>query len=457
MAHCLQACLHSARRIGGIAMLAIKAALRTRSTAALLTLLALCVVMLPRIVKSDGTPEGQLQILLAYTLGFAFSLLCLTTLWSSCALFAAEIDNARMQLSVVKPVRPVEFWLGKWLALLMLNAVALLLVYGGVYLHTTWRVHHDRWQTFECPTSRFATHPTLPTPRAEAEALFEQMRLNNELPTNLSHRAILHALEQKAPERYSEIPPGREEGWKFALEKPLQGHEQISVRIRFETEFSTRTMVKGICRLRNLETRKFVDVPLEDFTQREILFDVDCTAFGSPPGAGLRHFELAFLHTGDASRASGLMLRFRKDVVLLTPGGTFGANLLRAAIVQWSVLALLAAFGLTLSVCFSLPVAAFVGTMLLVLSLVGNSVVQVVSEEDAQKWSNRVGVFISRNVNEVTRRALQAQPLERLTHSERLDSTAILHALTWNLLITPSLFAALACFLFSRRELADID
>ena len=443
------------RRVGGVAVLAVRAALRTKTVAALLILLAVCVLVLPGVVKGDGTPEGELHILLTYTLGFAFAIMCLSTLWAACALFAAEIGNMRMQLSAVKPVSAAEFWLGKWLALLALNAVVLLTVYAGVYAQVRWRMHRDGWEAIEHPVSRHVAHPLLPTPREEALETFREMR--DELPKGYSERAILRVLEKKAPDKYSEVTPGGETAWRFRLAKPVKAGEPITVRIRFETEYNTRAQVTGICRLASVEMSRAVEVPLDDFALREIEFAVDTQAFGDLPEGGLREFELAFRHTGDPQRASGLMMRFRQDVVLLTPGGTFAANLLRAAIVHWSVLALLAAFGLTLSVCFSLPVAAFVATVLLVLTMVGNSVVQVVSEEDARRWSNRIGVLVSRGIHEVSRHALQAEPLTALTRGERLDATLLRTSFMWNALLIPALFAGLGCFVLRRRELADAD
>ena len=445
------------RRVGGVAMLAVRAALRTKTVAALLVLLAVCVLILPGVVKGDGTPEGELHILLTYTLGFAFAIMCLSTLWAACALFAAEIGNMRMQLSAVKPVSAAEFWLGKWLALLALNAVVLLTVYAGVYAQVRWRMHSGDWEEIEHPVSRHVTHPLLPTPREEAVAVLEEMRTSGALPKGYSERAILKVLEKKAPDKYSEVTPGGETAWRFRLAKPVKAGEPVTVRIRFETEYNTRAQVTGICRLTSLELSRTVEVPLDDFALREIEFLVDTQAFGDLPAGGLREFELAFRHTGDPNRASGLMMRFRQDVVLLTPGGTFAANLLRSAVVHWSVLALLAAFGLTLSVCFSLPVAAFVATVLLVLTMVGNSVVDVVSEEDARRWSNRVGVLVSRGIHEVSRHALQAEPLTALTRGERLDAALLRSSLAWNALLIPVLFAGLGCFVFKRRELADAD
>jgi hypothetical protein len=450
--------LQSARRVGGVAALALRAALRTRTVAALLALLAACVLVLPGVVKGDGTPEGELHILLTYTLGFAFGLLFLATLWAACSLFAAEIDSARMQLSAVKPVRAAEFWLGKWLALLALNALVLLAVYAGVYAQVCWHIHRGGWAEVERPVSRHVARPLLPTPREEALETYRELRARNELPTNYNERAVLRVLEEKAPDRYSEVNPGQRLGWRFRLSQPVKAGETVTVRIRFETEYNTRTHVAGVCRLANLETgRATEDVLLEDFTQNAIEFIVDTRAFGEVPERGLRDFELTFRHTGDPARAAALMLRFRKDVALLTPGGSFAANLVRSAVVHWSVLALLAAFGLTLSVCFSLPVAAFVATVLLVLTMVGNSVVQVVTEEEAQEWSNRIGVGISRGVHEVSRHALQAEPLAALTGGERIDAALLRSSLAWNVLLVPLLFAGVGCFVLRRRELADVD
>lgn len=449
----------SARRIAGVTVLAVRASLRTRIVAALLVLLAVCLLVLPGVVKGDGTPEGEMHILLTYTLGFAFGILCLATLWAACALFAAEIDSARLQLSAVKPVRAAEFWLGKWFALLMLNAVLLLAVYAGVYAHVAWRIHRSGWDALERPASRRVAHPVLPTPREEALQTFQQLRERNALPKGFSDKTVLRTLEEKAREKYDVINPGEQVTWKFRLARPVRNAQVVTVRMRFDTEYSTRTHVTGLCRVRCLEKPSLaVEVPLDDFTLKEIEFAVDTRAFEAGTNeAGLQEFELTFLHTGDPKRSSALMVRFRQDVALLTQGGTFEANLMRSAFVHWNVLALLAAFGLTLSACFSLPVAAFAATMLLMLVLVGNSVVQVVSEEDAKAWQNRVGVWVSRGVYGATRHAMQAEPLKTLTCGERIENEVLGVSMLWNIVLLPGIFAGAGCWILRRRELADGD
>ncbi|MEI7899555.1 MAG: hypothetical protein WCK89_04840 [bacterium] len=463
----LRSVKESVHRMVGVMILAVRASLRTKTVASLLALLAACVGVLPRVVKGDGTPAGELTILLTYTLGFVFGILCLATLWASCALFAAEIDSERMSLSAVKPVRAVEFWVGKWLALLALQAAVLLVVYAGVYAQVVWRMHRSGWEDADRPVSRRVTQPVLPTPREEARQTFELMRQNDRVPKGMSERAVLRTLEAKAQEKYDVINPGEQVRWAFRLTRPIQAGEPVTVRVTFDTEYSTRGHVKGVCRLSCRERPgKTVDVWLDDFTQNVLEFVVDTRAFApagvdrvsARDGAGgdrLREFELTFAHIGDPQQSSALMVRFRQDVVLLTPGGTFEANLVRAACVHWGVLALLAAFGLMLSACFSLPVAVFVATVLLVLTMVGNAVVEVVSDEDATLWQNRVGIWVSRGVHGVSSHALQAEPLTALTHGERIEVGLLGASLAWNVVLLPMLFAGAGCVVLRRRELAD--
>ena len=462
----------SARRVGGIALLALRASLRTKVVAALLALLAACVLTLPGVVKGDGTPEGDLLILLSYTLGFSFGILCLATLWAACALFAAEIDSERMQLSSVKPVRVAEFWGGKWLALLVLNAVLLAAVYAAVYAQVRWRVRQNGWAKSECLMSRRVTHPLLPTPREEALQAYESMRKQNALPKELGEAAVLRALEEKASERYDVINPGEPVRWRFRLARPVGLAEPVTVRVRFDTEFSTRELVKGVFQLTSLAyPKRPVEVRLDDFTQNAIEFVVDTRAFVGEEvgdrksevggqGSGkteFQEFELAFQHAGDPKRSAALMLRNRQDVVLLTPGGSFEANLARAALIQWSVLALLAAFGLTLSACFSLPVAAFAATVLLALTVVGNSVVQVVSEEDEKVWQNRIGIAVSRAVHHMSGHAMKAEPLAALAHGERIGGEVLGSSVMWNVVLVPLVIALAGCAVLRRRELAEGD
>src|SRR5512145_2734036 len=118
------------RRIFVIARLTWKAAFRFRLFWVLSALLMGSVVVLPLLLKHDGTARGFTQILLTYTLSVITTLLGLATLWLGCGTLARDIEDCQMQVVAVKPIARWQIWLGKWLGLLMLNA-ALLAVSGA--------------------------------------------------------------------------------------------------------------------------------------------------------------------------------------------------------------------------------------------------------------------------------------------------------------------------------------
>jgi hypothetical protein len=454
--HSLKSDVKTIRKIFGILLISLRAALRAKTVFALLVLMAACVTLLPAVIKGDGTPEGDCRILVMYTIGFAFAILCLTTLWAACALFAAEIDNQNIQLSAVKPVRPFELWFGKWLALLILNGMLVLAVYGAVYAQILWKQRRAGWRESVQLVSRHVARPVLPTPREEALETYLFLEKQKELPKGFSKAQILRALTDKARERYTIVNPGESVEWRLRLARPVATNEIVTVRIRFDTEYSTRTQVAGLCRLApDNPGAHAIEVPLNDFSLNEIVFDVSCVVFGEP--REISGFNLSFTHMGAPDKSSALMLRFRKDVALLTHGGTFEANLVRSAIIHWSILALLAAFGLTLSACFSLPVAVFTSTLLLLLVMVGTAVTEVVSQEDEKEWLQRPGIIVSRVVSNVAQHAIRMDPLEAVINGERIETRPFLEALLWNLFIVPVCFALLGIVILRRRELASGD
>jgi hypothetical protein len=444
------------RKIFGILVISLRAALRAKTVFALLLLLAACVTFLPAVIKGDGTPEGDCRILVMYTIGFAFAILCLSTLWAACALFAAEIDNQNIQLSAVKPVRPFDFWLGKWLALLVLNGLLIIAVYCSVYAQIRWKQRQPGWRERVQLVSRHIARPILPTPQQEALETYAVLAKQKELPEGFSKAQVLRTLADKAQERYTIVNPGESVEWRFSFVRPVATNEIVTVRIRFDTEYSTRTSVVGLCRMApNVSNEPVIEIPLSDFSLNEIVFDVSCAAFGATKD--ITGFSLGFKHTGDPAKTSAVMFRFRKDVALLTQGGTFEANLVRSAIIHWSILALLAAFGLTLSACFSLPVAVFTSTMLLLLVMVGTSVTEVVSQEDEKEWLQRPGIIVSRVVSNVAQHAIRMDPLDAVINGERIENIPFMDALLWNLFVVPLGFALCGILILRRRELASGD
>src|SRR5829696_860900 len=127
------------QRLLTISWLTWKAALRFRLFWVIAVLLIGSVIVLPIVIRDDGTARGFTQILLTYTLSVITALLGLSTLWLSCGTLARDIEENQMQVVAVKPVARWQIWLGKWLGIVTLDAV--LLAVAGVCIASLlqWR------------------------------------------------------------------------------------------------------------------------------------------------------------------------------------------------------------------------------------------------------------------------------------------------------------------------------
>src|SRR6185436_10633002 len=127
------------QRLLAITWLTWKAALRFRLFWVIAVLLIGSVIILPLVIKDDGTARGFTQILLTYTLSVVTALLGLCTLWLSCGTLARDIEENQMQMLAVKPVARWQIWLGKWLGLVTLNAVLLAVAGACIFTLLLWR------------------------------------------------------------------------------------------------------------------------------------------------------------------------------------------------------------------------------------------------------------------------------------------------------------------------------
>src|SRR6476469_7062275 len=105
------------QRLLAISRLTIRAAFRFKLVLLLSLILVGMVVLLPLIIKDDGTARGFAKLLLTYTLSLITALLGFATLWLACGTVARDVEECQIQMVVVKPVARWQIWLGKWLGI----------------------------------------------------------------------------------------------------------------------------------------------------------------------------------------------------------------------------------------------------------------------------------------------------------------------------------------------------
>src|SRR5215204_1909349 len=169
----------SMQRCLAIAFLTWKAAFRFRLFWVLAILLLGSVVVLPLLIKDDGTARGFTQILLTYTLAVITSLLGVATLWLACGILAKDIEECQLQMVAVKPIPRWQIWLGKWLGLMMLNLALLFLSGASVYVLLQWRAgrlppQQQQVLRKEILVARGSLTPPPPDIERDVQRIFEQ-------------------------------------------------------------------------------------------------------------------------------------------------------------------------------------------------------------------------------------------------------------------------------------------
>ena len=127
------------QRLLAIIWLTWKAAFRYRLFWVITSLLLAAVVVLPILIKDDGTAAGFAQILITYTLGAVTALLGLCTLWLACGTLARDMEECQMQIVAVKPIARWQIWIGKWLGIVLLDAALLAVAGTSVFGLLEWR------------------------------------------------------------------------------------------------------------------------------------------------------------------------------------------------------------------------------------------------------------------------------------------------------------------------------
>ena len=374
------------KQVAAIALLALRHVVRSRVVLVLSALLFAAAFLLPLALRSDGTPAGLIRIHLAYVLGLGSFLLTLATLWAGCAAVAQEADEKTLQLLLVKPVSRLRIWLGKWLALLLLDAALLALVGAAAAATLQFQLRRGGFAPEALAAARQTTLAALETLRAplpdveaDVRAEFERLRAGRRLP-DAPEATILQALRRTALARRYSVAPGESRTWTFALpEGAAPG--SLLVQFRCDSSVPGAADVRGTLSL-GLAGQTFArDV-------RAMPGTVQTVAFADLPAAPTA--EVAF-HNAGAHDAT-LFFDPAEGLVLRRPAGTFAGNYLRALAQLYLRLALFAAVGVALGTLFSMPVATFL-TLVLILVLQLSGFIVAAAQVDRATFVASVAPF----------------------------------------------------------------
>ena len=446
-----------------VAWLTVRAAFRYRLVVVLMALLVGAVIVLPMVIKHDGTAQGFTQILLTYTLGVITALLSLVTLWLACGTLARDVDECQMQVVATKPIARWQIWLGKWLGVMLLNAMLLAVASGAVFLLLQWRATQLPAEVQEALRSNVLTARAVvnePTPDfdAKVDEVIRQRRTELEakgvdLRTfRAQAREMIKAQEQMVPPEYF-----RRFELDFRSRRDALKESPIFVRVKFHTpELSAK---------RPYEIEVVAGPP--ESAQR-------VGAFRSLAAEAAHEIELGkvaldargFLVVEIANRSDTPLIFPMEDgfEVLYREGG-FGLNYVRAILVLFFALGLLAAIGLFAASFLSFPVAAFLATTVLILGLSSGTLKSVVEDRTVMGFEHDTNTQLYPMVDavmvplfEVLLKAVnlvhQFSPIDAVSSGRSVTWGIVAQAAGLVVLLMGGVFAALGITAFTRRELA---
>jgi hypothetical protein len=449
------------QRCLAIALLTWKAAFRFRLFWVLAILLLASVVVLPLLIKDDGTARGFTQILLTYTLTVITSLLGLATLWLACGILAKDIEECQLQMVAAKPIPRWQIWLGKWLGLVLLNLALLCVAGASVYVLLNWRASRlpapqREVLRKEILVARGSLQPRPPDIESDVQRVFEHRVKTANVPP-AEHDALRKQLRELVESAHQVAMPGVAKDWTIDVgaRHVFLRDEPLFIRIKF---YAARTNATG-----SYFTTWHIGSPTGAALSRDLLLAANTpTEFAIPPNLFDEQGRL-FVRLINRDETT-LVVPLADGFEVLYREGGFALNFIRGLLIIACWLALLAAIGLASATFLSFPVAAFVSVSLLFAVFSSGTLANVVSEGTVFGLNHEGGTpgsFIDLLLVPVFRAMLWIinlvrgfSPVDALSTGRSISWWQLARAFGQIVLLMGGLAAVAGMMILTRRELA---
>ena len=441
------------RRVAVVCLLGIRAPLRSRLVAGLLILLAAVLILLPIGIKSDGTVAGDVRMLLTWMLGIAFGILCVSTMWAGCATISTDIEAGRHVLTAVAPVRPFEVWLGRWLGILITNAVLLSLVVIAIVVQL--RIHGLSAEDTSVYRRLALDEQSVTT---EVDEIYAQALRMGLIPEGAQEKDVRRSIEKDFKVAYLSVDPGMSRSWVFVL-NPDDGDREIRVIFSFLSSYGAASGCEGVFTVSTSDGKPVAVRKIDGSDVGDMNLTIPQGAFSGQTLAHIVFQNTASQETG----VSVLVSHFESMQMLVSDGGVL-RNLMKCSVAMFSLLALLAAIGVSCGSLFSFPVATFAGSAIVLMMFLGSS--GMVEEGAGHRhshgeavtpsaWSQAMDAFSKRlsvGVSAISQPFSDTEALDRLGDSIYIEPQKVSRTLLLTGVFFPLMLGLLGALALRRRE-----
>jgi hypothetical protein len=454
------------QRLFAIVSLTWKAAFRYKLFWVIAALMLAAVVVLPLLVRDDGTAAGFAQILITYTLGAVTALLGLCTLWLACGTLARDVEECQMQMVVVKPIARWQIWLGKWLGLVTLDAALLVVAGVSVFCLLQWRAKGlPEKELAKLKNEVLIARGSVKEDNRDADIekstdqIFEQKRKKYEAD-GVDLKEARRQLHEQVKAYLQVVPPEGSRFWVLhlgAVAEKLKGRP-LSVRIKFNPPDANHpatyfaVFFAGVPQKTQVYRTGVMSLAPDTFHEFTVPSDV------LEPNGDL---TIAFQNMNDQV----MFFPLDEGMEVLYPEGSFAGSFARGLGIILCWMSLLAALGLAASSYLSFPVAAFLCVSILVMGLSSGTLATVVEDKTIMGYDEEKGakgrsvvdpiaVPFFKGVLSVVNLVQQFSPVDSLSTGRNITWTVLGQAVAEVVLFLGGILALIGIFIFSRRELA---
>ncbi len=406
-----------------IVRLTCRAAFRSHFFPGTVLLFLGAVLLMPLIVKSDGTAVSMIKITLEYSLSLATFLLSISAVWLGASEITADVEDKRLQMVAVKPVSRPVIYLAKFTGIVAIHAILLLIAGIIIYALTFYRVETtdfapgEREQLdSEILTARRVYQPDsdsnqetidqkveerlklgLETARKQGKDLPDDWKTVRTKTGEFDEEEIRRRLRESIRLEEAAIHPGEWKSWTYSgLPENLDGPLRIRYKMFFETSRDEQGKTHGVFGWRYYfiapDTKQEIPLPVY-FVPKNMAFELltmqttelEIEPLGKEPqnyscasGFAVKNGDLE-IYPAPYPKADTLMVKDGKAKLyylsldkkkrtvyftgegpeLLVPVAGFFHNFCRTLFVHLLLIMSFAAMGTAFSACFSLATGIF--------------------------------------------------------------------------------------------------
>ena len=477
-------------RILAVARNMIAEGIRMKIAVIFIVMLVVMVAALPAIMHGDGTLKGRVQTFLAYSLGATAVLLSLLTVFLSCASVATELAGRQIFLTVSKPIARWQYLVGKWLGIVILDAMLLAGAAVGIYamvayLKTTaWLNEQDRDALrYEVLTARASVRPSAPDFAALADVRMERLKQEGRLPQSAFAatggwsrvgQTIRQRIGDELSKQWLSCPPLDVREFRFE-NMQFDPNESGVIHLRYKAQVSRfppdemlrcAWVIGDPTKEGTRISRPYLS-PRADVVRRYHIVRIPADAI-APDGTLLVRFEnVDWRYPGDPERMHRTSVSFsgQGDLEVLYEVGGFEANYLRSLLMVLAQLVLLAAVGVLASSFLSFPVACLMCMMVYLTAISSGFLQEAVRELAANPaafegdLALRLAVLLKPATTVflwLVPRISAYNPISDLVDGRLVSWAWLGQAALWLGAVQTAIAMAAACLIFRRRELAQV-